>query len=67
MKFERGDLVILNAVWGRHRRRATQYEGDACIILKPHDRLPGVWEVLHGSSGQTSVFHQDYFDKVEGT
>ena len=66
MKFKPGDLVILNAVWVRQgTAHASEYEGDACIILKPHGGLPDVWEVLHGSSGQTSVFHQDYFDKVE--
>ena len=67
MALKVGDLVILNAVWGRQGMRTGEYEGDACIILKPHGGLPDVWEVLHGSSGQTSVFYQDYFNKVEGT
>lgn len=66
MGLKPGDLVILNAVWGRTGITNGEFEGDACIILELYNGYPGLWRVLHGPSGQASVFHQEYFDRLEG-
>jgi hypothetical protein len=70
-QWKSGDIVRLNDVWGRQTENEqwhhTERAGDVCVIIEPAgSSYHQVWKVLHCASNGVAVFHESYFDRVEG-